>query len=149
MAENVSKQSSKKHIKIDDIKRALQSGDTDKAILVSQQALINLENSLENTQEKLEILYILAVAQRTKGLIGEATETVKILIATDPNYARAHQENGYLSLSTGNKPIAATAFARATRLNPALLSSWQKLAPLYSELNHDEGRNFLHNELNT
>ena len=77
MAENVSKQSSKKHIKIDDIKRALQSGDTDKAILVSQQALINLENSLENTQEKLEILYILAVAQRTKGLIGEATETVK------------------------------------------------------------------------
>ena len=144
MAENVSKQSSKKHIKIDDIKRALQSGDTDKAILVSQQALINLENSLENTQEKLEILYILAVAQRTKGLIGEATETVKILIATDPNYARAHQENGYLSLthSTGNKPIAATAFARATRLNPALLSSWQKLAPLYSELNHDEGQKF-------
>jgi tetratricopeptide (TPR) repeat protein len=142
VAENVSKHSSKNHIKIGDIKRALQSGDTDNAILVSQQALDTLENSLENTLEKLEILYILAVAQRTKGLIGEATETVKALIATDPNYARAHQENGYLSLSTGNKPRAATAFARATRLNPALLSSWQKLAPLYNELNHAEGQTF-------
>ena len=39
MAENVSKPSMEKHIKIDDIKRALQSGDTDNsAISVSQQA---------------------------------------------------------------------------------------------------------------
>ena len=146
MAENVSQQSSKNHIKIDEIKRALQAGDSDKAISLSKQALDNLENSLENTQkkpqEKGEVLYILAVAQRTKGLIDEATETVKTLIATDPNHARAHQENGYLALSTGNKPSAATAFARATRLNPALLSSWQKLVPLYSELNHDEAQKF-------
>jgi tetratricopeptide (TPR) repeat protein len=146
VAENVSKQSSKNHIKIDEIKRALQSGDTDNAISLSKQTLKNLEDSLEktqeNTQEKAEVLYILAVAQRTKGLIGEATETIKTLIATDPNHARAHQENGYLSLSAGNKPKAATAFARATRLNPALLSSWQKLAPLYSELNHPEAQTF-------
>ncbi|MFT7412898.1 MAG: tetratricopeptide (TPR) repeat protein [Paraglaciecola sp.] len=138
MAENVSKQSSKHYIKIDEIKRALQAGDTDKAISLSKQALDNQEN----TQEKDEVLYILAVAQRTKGLIGEATETLKTLIATDPSHARAHQENGYLSLSTGNKPSAATAFARATRLNPALLSSWQKLAPLYGELNHSEAQKF-------
>jgi tetratricopeptide (TPR) repeat protein len=138
VAENVSKQSSKHYIKIDEIKRALQAGDTDKAISLSKQALDNQEN----TQEKDEVLYILAVAQRTKGLIGEATETLKTLIATDPSHARAHQENGYLSLSTGNKPSAATAFARATRLNPALLSSWQKLAPLYGELNHSEAQKF-------
>jgi tetratricopeptide (TPR) repeat protein len=146
VAENVSKQSSKNHIKIDDIKRALQSGDTVNAISLSKQALNNQKDSLgntqENTQEKNEVLYILAVAQRTKGLIGEATETVKTLIATDPSHARAHQENGYLSLSVGNKPSAATAFANATRLNPALLSSWQKLAPLYGELNHAEAQAF-------
>jgi len=146
VTENVSKQSSKHHIKIDDIKRALQSGDTDNAISLAKQVLDNLENSLENaqqnTQEKVETLYILAVAQRTKGLIGEAAETVKTLIAIDPNQARAHQENGYLYLSAGNKHSAATAFARATRLNPALLSSWQRLAPLYSELNHVEAHNF-------
>ena len=142
MAEDVSKQSSKNHIKIDELKRALQSGDTDNAISLATKALDTLDNSLENTQEKLEILYILAVAQRTKGLIGEATETIKTLIAKDPNHARAHQENGYLSLSIGNQPGAATAFARATRLNPALLSSWQKLAPLYFELNHTEGQKF-------
>jgi tetratricopeptide (TPR) repeat protein len=146
VAENVSQQSSKNHIKIDELKRALQSGDIDNAISLSKQALDNQENALENTQqntqEKNEILYILAVAQRTKGLISEATETVKTLISTDPNHARAHQENGYLSLSTGNKPSAATAFARATRLNPALLSSWHKLASLYNELNHDEAQKF-------
>jgi tetratricopeptide (TPR) repeat protein len=142
VAENVSKQSSKNHIKIDDIKRALQSGDTVNAISLSKQALNNQKDSLGNTQEKNEVLYILAVAQRTKGLIGEATETVKTLIATDPSHARAHQENGYLSLSVGNKPSAATAFANATRLNPALLSSWQKLAPLYGELNHAEAQAF-------
>lgn len=146
MAENVSQQSSKNHIKIDELKRALQSGDIDNAISLSKQALDNQENALEktqqNTQEKNEILYILAVAQRTKGLISEATETVKILISTDPNNARAHQENGYLSLSTDNKSSAATAFAKATRLNPALLSSWQKLAPLYGELNHGEAQIF-------
>jgi tetratricopeptide (TPR) repeat protein len=142
VAENVSKQSSKHHIKIDEIKRALQAGDTDKAISLSKQSLNNQEKNQENTQEKGEVLYILAVAQRTKGLIGEATETVKTLIATEPSHARAHQESGYLSLSTGNKPSAATAFARATRLNPALLSSWQKLAPLYGELNHGEAQKF-------
>jgi tetratricopeptide (TPR) repeat protein len=142
VAENVSKQGSKNHIKIDDIKRALQSGDTVNAISLSKQALNNQKDSLGNTQEKNEVLYILAVAQRTKGLIGEATETVKTLIATDPSHARAHQENGYLSLSVGNKPSAATAFANATRLNPALLSSWQKLAPLYGELNHAEAQTF-------
>jgi len=146
VAENVSKQSSKNHIKIDELKRALQSGDTDNAISLATQALDNLENFLENTKEialeKSEVLYILSVAQRTKGLIGEATETIKTLIANDPNYARAHQENGYLNVSIGNQPGAATAFARATRLNPALLSSWQKLAQLYGELNHTEGQKF-------
>ena len=138
MVTNVGEHSSKNHVKIDDIKRALQSGETDKAIALSQ---IALENQ-EDTQEKIEVLYILAVAQRTKGLINEATETIKKLISSDPNHARAHQENGYLYLSTGNKPSAATAFARATRLNPALLSSWKKLAPLYAELNHSEAQKF-------
>lgn len=150
MLENVNEQSSKNHIKIDDIKRALQSGDINNAIYLSQQALNTQENSQDNSkdntqkniQQRNEVLYILAVAQRTKGLISEATTTVKTLIAADPNHARAHQENGYLLLNTGNKPSAATAFARATRLNPALLSSWQQLAPLYHDLNHPEGQKF-------
>ena len=142
MVEDVDKHGNKNRINIDDIKRALQSGDTNKAISLSQQALKQVLNSQDNEQQKVELLYVLAVAQRTKGLISDATATVNTLIATDPNHARAHQENGYLSLSSGNIPVAATAFARATRLNPALLSSWQKLAPLYLELNHDEGLKF-------
>jgi tetratricopeptide (TPR) repeat protein len=142
VAENVNKNSSKKPIKIDDIKRALQSGETNNAISLSQQALEQTLNDQDTAQDKVEVLYLLAVAQRTKGLVNDALATVNSLIATDPNHARAHQENGYLYLSTGNKPSAATAFARATRLNPALLSSWQKLVPLYRELNHNEGQKF-------
>jgi tetratricopeptide (TPR) repeat protein len=138
VVENVDKHGSKNRIKIDDIKRALQSGDTDNAILLSQQLL----DSQDKSEEKVEVLYLLAVAQRTKGLINDASTTVNMLITADPNHARAHQENGYLCLVKGNKPRAATAFARATRLNPALLSSWQKLAPLYGELNHAEGQKF-------
>ena len=142
MEKSVNEQSSKSHIKIDDIKRALQSGDINKTILLSKQVLDTQDNNQNNLQEKNEVLYLLAVSQRTKGLINEANETVKTLIAADPNHARAHQENGYLSLSEGNKSNAATAFAKATRLNPALLSSWQKLAPLYHDLNHIEGQKF-------
>ena len=130
---------SEHNVKIDDIKRALQSGLIDSAISLSQQALNNANNP-SNPQENIEVLYLLAVAQRTKGLISEATETIKNLIAIKPNHARAHQENGYLYLSTGNTPSAAIAFARATRLNPALLSSWQKLTALYRELKHAEGQ---------
>tara|TARA_R110000751_G_scaffold15290_1_gene49288 strand:- start:114265 stop:116238 length:1974 start_codon:yes stop_codon:yes gene_type:complete len=131
-------------IKIDDIKRALQSGNTDNALSLSRQAL----NEIDDGQEKVEVLYFLAVTLRTKGLIKEAADTLKQLIATDPNHARAHQENGYLFLSAGNKPNAATAFSRATRLNPALLSSWQKLAPLYAELNHNEGEKLANQRIN-
>lgn len=138
MVTNVSEPRSKKHIKIDDIKGALQSGDINSAISLSKQAL----DHQDDVQEKIEIWYFLAVAQRTKGLIDEATETIKTLLAIAPNHPRAHQENGYLALSTGNKPNAAKAFARATRLNPALLSSWQKLASLYGELNHDEAQKY-------
>ena len=50
MTENVIKNG----IKIDDIKRALQSGNTDKAILLSQQAL----DKQDNAQEKVELLYL-------------------------------------------------------------------------------------------
>lgn len=134
MQENVNKPG----IKIDDIKGALQSGDINKAISLSQQVLV----ASNTPQEEIEVLYMLTVALRAKGQTTEATETVNKLIALDPNHARAHQENAYLLLSTGDIPKAATAFTRATRLNPALLSSWQKLVPLYQELKHVEGQEF-------
>jgi tetratricopeptide (TPR) repeat protein len=142
VAENVDQKSSENLINIDDIKRALQSGDTHNAISLSQQALDQTLNNQENIQKRIEVLYLLAVAQRTKGLINAAINTVNSLIAIEPNHSRAHQESGYLCLSSGDKSSAATAFARATRLNPALLSSWQKLAPLYLELNHALGQEF-------
>lgn len=125
----------KSGINIDDIKRTLQSGNPNQAIELALQSL----KSEINTEQQIEVMYLLAVAQRTKGLTNEATTTVNALIELNANHARAHQEQGYLQLSANNKPNAAMAFAKATRLNPALLSSWQKLTSLYQDLKHESG----------
>jgi len=81
VTKSVDQQSSIKNINIDDIKRALQSGDTNNAISLSQQALEQTLNNQDNAQEKAEVLYLLAVAQRIKGLISDAITTVYSLIS--------------------------------------------------------------------
>ncbi|MEP1552369.1 MAG: sulfotransferase [Paraglaciecola sp.] len=132
----MSTNASQPQINVDDIKRTLQSNNIDKAILLAQQALAT-KPSAEIHQE---VLYLLAVAQRSKGRIADATKTIDQLINLNPNHARAYQELGYLSLSAADKPKAAIAFAKATRLNPALLASWQKLASLYQEYAQTSGQ---------
>ncbi|MEP1382796.1 MAG: sulfotransferase [Paraglaciecola sp.] len=132
----MSTNASQPQINVDDIKRALQSNNIDDAILLAQQALAT-KPSAEIHQE---VLYLLAVAQRSKGRIAEATKTIDQLINLNPNHARAYQELGYLSLSAADKPKAAIAFAKATRLNPALLASWQKLASLYQDYAQTSGQ---------
>ncbi|WP_239024098.1 tetratricopeptide repeat-containing sulfotransferase family protein [Paraglaciecola marina] len=123
-------------LNVDEIKRALQSNNIDKAIQLAQKLLA----TALPVEAKIEANYLLAVAQRSKGKIAEATKTIDQLINLNPNHARAYQELGYLSLSAADKPKAAMAFAKATRLNPALLASWQKLAPLYQEYAQTSGQ---------
>lgn len=123
-------------LNVDDIKRALQSNNIDKAIQLAQQVL----EATPTVEVKLEANYLLAVAQRSKGKVADATKTIDQLISLNPNHARAYQELGYLSLSASDKPKAAMAFAKATRLNPALLASWQKLVTLYQEYGQTSGQ---------
>ncbi|WP_158972906.1 tetratricopeptide repeat-containing sulfotransferase family protein [Paraglaciecola sp. L3A3] len=120
-----------------DIKYALQSGNTDKAISLCQQAL----ESLINDEQQIEILYMLAVAQRVKGAISEASKTVDKLIPLAPENARAHQERAYLYLQVEDKINATKAFVKASKLNPALLSSWQQLIHLFTEVGQTAGQN--------
>ena len=122
-------------IQIDEIKRALQSGNFEQGILLSQQLL-------DEHHDQTEALYFLAVAQRAKGLIEEANKTINRLLSIAPEHSRAHQEQGYIRLNNKDKKGAATAFANATRINPALLSSWQKLIDLYAQLGHLEASEF-------
>ncbi|MEP2651739.1 MAG: tetratricopeptide repeat protein, partial [Paraglaciecola sp.] len=110
----MSTNASQPQINVDDIKRALQSNNIDNAILLAQQALAT--KPAEEIHQ--EVLYLLAVAQRSKGRITDATKTIDQLINLNPNHARAYQEQGYLRLSAADKPKAAMAFAKATRLNP-------------------------------
>ena len=74
-------------IQIDEIKRALQSGNFEQGILLSQQLL-------DEHHDQTEALYFLAVAQRAKGLIEEANKTINRLLSIAPEHSRAHQEQG-------------------------------------------------------
>ncbi|WP_428982870.1 tetratricopeptide repeat-containing sulfotransferase family protein [Paraglaciecola aquimarina] len=124
---------------MNDIKGALQSGNTDKAINLCQQALKNLGD--KDKEQQVDILYMLAVAQRSKGAIVEANQTLDTLLPLAPEHSRAYQEQGYLYLLTGDKVKATLAFAKASKLNPALLASWQQLSTLYAELGPASGQN--------
>ncbi|WP_231731015.1 tetratricopeptide repeat-containing sulfotransferase family protein [Lacimicrobium alkaliphilum] len=80
-----------------------------------------------------ELYYLLAVSQRYRGAPDEAQQTLKRLLQLNPEHARALQEQGYLAQARGDNFAAAQAFYRATRCNPALLSSWKALLALYQQ----------------
>ncbi|GAC35570.1 sulfotransferase [Paraglaciecola polaris] len=109
------------------IKTNIQQAKFSEAILLCQR---QLENDLPNG-DRLEVLYLLVVAQRLKGDYHEALESNKTLLSLNAEHARAWQENGYLYTATHESLKAAQAFYQATQLNPALLASWRALQPLY------------------
>ncbi len=82
------------------------------------------------TSAQVELLYVLAVAQRYAKKTSEALDTLVRLLAIEPEYARAYQERGH-ALLTDNKPDEARqAYENAVRLNPALLAAWKALINL-------------------
>ncbi|MEL7190306.1 MAG: sulfotransferase, partial [Pseudomonadota bacterium] len=80
-----------------------------------------------------EALYMAAVAARYLQRFDEAAEHLKALHSAMPEYGRAWQEEGHLSLAQGDTAGALAAFARATRFNPALEASWREQARLQAE----------------
>lgn len=88
-----------------------------------------------------EALYIAAVAARYLKLFDEASALLNQLHSAMPEYGRAWQEEGHLALARGDARSALSAFARATRFNPALEASWREQARLHSEAGrHDEAQ---------
>ncbi|MEX2124453.1 MAG: sulfotransferase [Woeseia sp.] len=88
-----------------------------------------LEPSLTRDDE-VETLYLLAVVQRYTRQYDSALHTLQTLLARDPEYARAYQEQGHSCLALNEPGPALRAYARAVELNPALLASWRVLAGL-------------------
>ncbi|MEP1422199.1 MAG: sulfotransferase [Erythrobacter sp.] len=83
-----------------------------------------------------EALYMAAVACRYLKRFDEASSHLNALHSAMPEYGRAWQEQGHLSLARDDNRGALAAFTRATRFNPALEASWREL----SRLEADAGR---------
>ena len=80
--------------------------------------------------DRVEALYMLAVAQRYGNQPGDAMATLESLLAENPEHARAYQEQGHIFLSLNRSEDAARAYARAVELNPALKASLKALVNL-------------------
>ncbi|KEO88498.1 hypothetical protein EH30_03715 [Erythrobacter sp. JL475] len=79
-----------------------------------------------------EALYMAAVAARYLGRFDEASRHLSSLHSAMPEYGRAWQEEGHLALAKGDNQAALSAFAKATRFNPALEASWREQARLHA-----------------
>jgi len=79
-----------------------------------------------------EALYMAAVAARYLGRLDEASRHLSSLHSAMPEYGRAWQEEGHLALAKGDNQAALSAFAKATRFNPALEASWREQARLHA-----------------
>lgn len=113
------------------IKQAIQASDFDHAIQLAEQQL----NSA-SPDEKVEFLYLKAVAQRLSNDTQKATKTLDQLLELKPDHGRGYQEQGYCFSAMALPDKAAAAFYQATRFNPALLTSWQQLQRYYAQLNN-------------
>ena len=88
--------------------------------------------------ERVEALYMLAVAQRYGNQPSAALATLGSLLADNPEHARAYQERGHVFLSLNRSEDAAPAYARAVELNPALKASLKALVNLEQRLGRTE-----------
>lgn len=77
-----------------------------------------------------EALYVKAVACRYLERFEDASDTLSILLNEDPDFGRAHQENGHLLNAQGRPAEALAAFRLACNANPALEASWRAQAKL-------------------
>ena len=115
-------------------KQLIQAARFGEAILLAQDLLA----SALDTDDRVEVLYLLAVAQRYDNRHDRALATLDTLLAENPEYARAHQERGHIFLSRNRSEDAAPAYARAVELNPALQASLKVLVNLEERLGRME-----------
>ncbi len=104
-------------------------------------AISSLEQLLASEPEdddRVEALYMLAVAQRYANRRNEALATLETLLAGNPEHARAHQERGHIFLSLNRSEDAAPAYSRAVELNPALKASLNALVNLEERMGRTE-----------
>lgn len=78
-----------------------------------------------------DVLYMLAVSLRGLGRVAEALDVLQELERHHPSFGRLYEERGHCHLAQRAMDPAITAFSKAVRLNPWLLSSSRALEGLY------------------
>lgn len=126
-------------IKLDEIsllQTSLQQGKFNKV----EKDAIALLNKTDDSQHERQagILYLLAVCLRLQKKHTDAIEYLNKLLTIQNQHGRAHQELAYNYQATQNEKQAAIHFYQATQINPALLSAWQALLPIYQKQKQDE-----------
>jgi len=84
----------------------------------------------DSPAQRLEGLYMLAVAQRYGGKPQQALGALEQLLELRPDYPRAYQERGHALLALNDPQAAERAYMEAVSLNPALAASWRNLVDL-------------------
>ncbi|MCH2057602.1 MAG: sulfotransferase [Thalassotalea sp.] len=116
-----------------DIKSLLQSGQFDNAIPKINQRLLDTDLASE---EKLELLYLKAVALRYTSKFELAFDVQTELLEAQSDNGRAYQERGYCQLALNDIENALVSFHKAVEVNPALVASWLKIVELFKAKQH-------------
>ena len=107
----------------------MRSGDFDESL-----KKLNLWREAEGDQP--ELLYLSVVSHRYLKNYQEALKTLQTLKLSAPDHSRAMQELGHVLASIDRNQEALEAYARATQLNPALISSWKAQVKLLKLQGH-------------
>lgn len=115
--------------KLKSIQQLIQAARFDDAIKQGKQ----LQQELIETQDNVELWYLIAVAQRYRKAFLQAFESINALLKLDTSHSRAYQEQGYVNLGLNKVAQAKVSFEKAIKLNPSLVASWQELLQIYRE----------------
>jgi tetratricopeptide (TPR) repeat protein len=116
------------------IQQLIGQGDFAKA----QQEVKNILAQPIDNNSQVMCWYLLAVSYRLQQAHSSAIEALQSLLAINPQHARAYQELGYNYRALKQGKQASIHFYKASKLNPALLSAWQALLPIYQQNNQVE-----------
>jgi len=122
------------NIQIQELKNHIQKGQLARCEISLDKLL---QESL-STDQLCQIYYLQALLYRLQKRHNDALSTLQKLKEITPSPSRMHQEMGYNYRAMGNIKQAANEFYAATKANPALLSSWQALLPIYQAQKQSE-----------
>lgn len=119
------------------LSRIQQSVVQGKHLEAEQSALSLLKQDIDQASQVM-CWYLLAVSYRLQQAHHKAINALHSLLAIQTQHSRAFQELGYNYRALDDGKRASLHFYKATKINPALLSSWQALLPIYKQANQTE-----------